>query len=436
MTTRALLTMLACTAALAVVAVGCGGDDDSSSSGDLITADGSSTVGPFATKAAEDWKASGGSEVTVGISGTGGGFERFCVGETDISNASRQIDEDEAAICEENGIEYVELRVATDALTNVVNLENDWASCLTVEQLNAIWKPKSTVTNWNQVDPSYPDQPLKLYGAGTDSGTFDYFTDVINGEEGASRTDFSATEDDNVTVQGVSGDKGALGYFGFSYFEENQDKLKALEVDAGCWMRCAERRGGAERYVHPPLAAALHVREAQLAHGQRVGLGLHDLHARQRGNDRNGSAVRPAQSGADRRAAAESRGRNRVDDHGRRHRRAAGGDRSPPQEDPLGRAGRLRGAVHRGGDLRAHDRRDRPVARPAGARLLPGGQSGRLLHRDDVGATLPRCAVRRAPARRRNADDLVLVGARRVPAGSRRGDLPERVREAARDRRS
>ena len=233
MTTRALLTVLACTAAFAVVAVGCGGDDDSSSSGDLITADGSSTVGPFATKAAEDWKAAGGSEVTVGISGTGGGFERFCVGETDISNASRQIDEDEAAICEENGVEYVELRVATDALTNVVNVENDWTSCLTVEQLNAIWKPKSTVTNWNQVDPSYPDVPMKLYGAGTDSGTFDYFTDVINGEEGASRTDFSATEDDNVTVQGVSGDKGALGYFGFSYFEENQDKLKALEVDAG-----------------------------------------------------------------------------------------------------------------------------------------------------------------------------------------------------------
>ena len=233
MTTRAVLTMFACTSILALVAVGCGGDDGSSSSGDVITADGSSTLGPFATKAAEDWKASGGSEVTVGISGTGGGFERFCVGETDISNASRQIDEDEIAICEENGIEYVELRVATDALTNVVNLENDWASCLTVEQLNAIWKPKSTVTNWNQVDPSYPDQPLKLYGAGTDSGTFDYFTDVINGEEGASRTDFSATEDDNVTVQGVSGDKGALGYFGFSYFEQNQDKLKALDVDAG-----------------------------------------------------------------------------------------------------------------------------------------------------------------------------------------------------------
>jgi phosphate transport system substrate-binding protein len=232
MTTRVLLTMLACIPPLALAA-GCGGGDDSSGSGDVITADGSSTVGPFTTKAAEDWKAAGGSDVTVGISGTGGGFERFCVGETDISNASRAIDDDEVAICEENGVEYVELRVATDALTNVVNLQNDWASCLTVEQLNAVWKPKSDVTNWNQIDPSYPDVPLKLYGAGTDSGTFDYFTDVINGEEGASRTDYSATEDDNVTVQGVSGDEGALGYFGFSYFEENQDKLKALEVDGG-----------------------------------------------------------------------------------------------------------------------------------------------------------------------------------------------------------
>jgi phosphate transport system substrate-binding protein len=233
MTTRALLTVLGCVAALALVATGCGGDDDSSSGGALITADGSSTVGPFTTKAAEDWKADGGGDVTVGISGTGGGFERFCAGETDISNASRAIDDEEAALCEENGVEYVELEVALDALTNVVNLENDWATCLTVEQLNAIWKPGSTVNNWNQVDSSFPDVPLKLYGAGTDSGTFDYFTGAINGEEGASRTDYSATEDDNVTVQGVTGDRGALGYFGFSYFEENQDKLKALEVDGG-----------------------------------------------------------------------------------------------------------------------------------------------------------------------------------------------------------
>jgi phosphate transport system substrate-binding protein len=228
MRTRRALSLLS-VAALAFVASSCGGSDG----GDVITADGSSTVGPFVTKAAEDFKDEGGVDVTVGISGTGGGFERFCAGETDLSNASRPIDEDEIALCEKNGVKYIEFRVATDALTNVVNIDNDWATCLTVEQLNAIWKPGSELDNWNQVDESFPDVPLKLYGAGTDSGTFDYFTDVINGEEGASRSDYSATEDDNVTVQGVAGDRGALGYFGFSYFEENQDTLKALEVDGG-----------------------------------------------------------------------------------------------------------------------------------------------------------------------------------------------------------
>ncbi len=231
MKTRLAITLLGSIATLALIAAGCGGGDSSS---DVITADGSSTVGPFTTRAAEDFRGDNPDvQITVGISGTGGGFERFCAGETDISNASREIKEEEAAICKENGVEYVELQVATDALTNVVNPENDWVTCLTVEQLNAIWKPGSEVSNWNQVDPSYPDVPLKLYGAGTDSGTFDYFTGAINGEEGASRSDFSATEDDNVTVQGVSGDKGALGYFGFSYFEQNQDKLQALEVDGG-----------------------------------------------------------------------------------------------------------------------------------------------------------------------------------------------------------
>jgi phosphate transport system substrate-binding protein len=230
MSSRALAGAIVSAAAVALVA-GCGGGDGSS--GGVITADGSSTVGPFTTKAAEDFRAQGGGDVTVGISGTGGGFERFCAGETDISNASRPIKDEEATICADNGVEYVELQVATDALTNVVNPANDWATCLTVEQLNAIWKPDSSVSNWNEVDPSYPDVPLKLYGAGTDSGTFDYFTEAINGEEGASRSDFSPTEDDNVTVQGVSGDRGALGYFGFSYFEENRDKLAALEVDGG-----------------------------------------------------------------------------------------------------------------------------------------------------------------------------------------------------------
>ena len=263
MTLRMHIALLVFLSTLALLVAGCGGGDSNSG---VITADGSSTVGPFTTKAAEDFKASGGADVTVGISGTGGGFERFCAGETDISNASRAIKDEEAATCAANGVEYVELQVATDALTNVVNSENDWASCLTVEQLNAIWKPGSKVSNWNQVDPSFPDVALKLYGAGTDSGTFDYFTGAINGEEGASRSDFSPTEDDNVTVQGVSGDKGALGYFGFSYYEENQDKLKALEVDggAGCVAPSVET---AQNGSYTPLARPLfmYVKTSSLA---------------------------------------------------------------------------------------------------------------------------------------------------------------------------
>ena len=258
MRTRLLITITGLVAALALVGAGCGSDDEEGGVGGVITADGSSTVGPFVTKAAEDFGDEAGVDVTVGISGTGGGFERFCAGETDLSNASRPIDEEEQALCEEAGVEYIEFRVATDALTNVVNTANDWATCLTVDQLNKIWEPGSEVENWNQIDPSFPDVALKLYGAGTDSGTFDYFTDVINGEEGASRTDFQATEDDNVTVQGVSGDRGALGYFGFSYFEENQDRLQALEVDggAGCVAPSAET---AQNDTYTPLSRPLFV---------------------------------------------------------------------------------------------------------------------------------------------------------------------------------
>jgi phosphate transport system substrate-binding protein len=226
-TTR--IAAFATAASLALLAAACGGGDG----GDAITADGSSTVGPFVTKAAEDFRAEQDIDVTVGISGTGGGFDRFCVGETDLSNASRPIDEDEQAICEENGIEYVEFQVATDALTNVVNKQNDWAMCLTVEQLKNIWQPGSKVSNWNQVDPTFPDVPLALFGPGTDSGTFDYFTGAIVGEEGSSRTNYQPSEDDNVIVQGVGGERGGLGYFGFSYFEQNQGTLKALEVDNG-----------------------------------------------------------------------------------------------------------------------------------------------------------------------------------------------------------
>ena len=237
---------------LLVTLAGCGGDgrdsDDaaggetttaptSESGGDLsgrIQADGSSTVGPYTTAAAEAFRGvEPGVQVTVGVSGTGGGFERFCRGETDLSNASRAIKDEEIAACKKEGIEYVEFQVANDALTVVANTENDWATCLTVEQLKKIWNTGSKVGNWNQVDASFPDQELKLFGPGTDSGTFDYFTDEINGEEGASRSDYGASEDDNVIVQGVTGEKGGLGYFGFSYFEENQDSLKALEIDAG-----------------------------------------------------------------------------------------------------------------------------------------------------------------------------------------------------------
>ncbi len=229
MTMRSFASVAA--AALAVVFLGaCGGGEGG---GAAITADGSSTVGPFVTKAAEDFKAEQDIDVTVGISGTGGGFERFCAGETDLSNASRPIDEEEQALCADAGVEYIEVRVATDALTNVVNIENDWATCLTVDQLRAIWQPDSKITSWSEVDPSFPDVELSLFGPGTDSGTFDYFTDVVNGDEGASRTDYSPSEDDNVIVQGVSGNRGGLGYFGFSYFEQNQSVLRALEVDGG-----------------------------------------------------------------------------------------------------------------------------------------------------------------------------------------------------------
>jgi phosphate transport system substrate-binding protein len=257
MTTRLITILGATLTVLVLAAVGCGsGGGDGG--GSVISADGSSTVGPFVTKAAEDFKTAEDVDVTVGISGTGGGFERFCAGETDLSNASRQIDDEEAALCAEAGVEFLEIRVATDALTNVVNSENDWATCLTVDQLNKIWEPGSKVTNWSQVDTSFPDVALKLYGAGTDSGTFDYFTDVINGEEGASRTDYQATEDDNVTVQGVAGDRGALGYFGFSYFEENQDRLKALDVDggSGCVAPSAET---AQDGSYTPLSRPLFV---------------------------------------------------------------------------------------------------------------------------------------------------------------------------------
>jgi len=230
--------ILAGTALAALALTGCSSNNDTASDGDKLSGEvkvnGSSTVAPLSEAAATFYKETQSDvNVSVGTSGTGGGFERFCKGETDISDASRPIKDSEIEACEAAGIQYKELIVANDALTVVVSKDNDWADCLTVDQLKAIWEPNSQITSWNQVDPSFPDEPLKLFGPGTDSGTFDYFTDEINGEEGASRTDYTASENDNVVVQGVAGTKGGLGYFGFTYFEENADKLKALKVDGG-----------------------------------------------------------------------------------------------------------------------------------------------------------------------------------------------------------
>ncbi|MEL6402340.1 MAG: PstS family phosphate ABC transporter substrate-binding protein [Cyanobacteria bacterium J06626_4] len=212
---------------------------DTESGSDLegtITVDGSSTVFPVSEAMAEEFQiANPGVRITVGASGTGGGFEKFCNGESQVSNASRGVKQEEIDNCAENGIEMIEVPVATDALTVVVNNENDWAACMTTDQLSSIWSPEAegTVTNWNQVDPSFPDAELLLYGPGTDSGTFDYFTEVVNGEEGASRGDYTSSEDDNVLVQGVEGDSNALAYFGFAYYFENQDRMQSVAIDDG-----------------------------------------------------------------------------------------------------------------------------------------------------------------------------------------------------------
>lgn len=200
----------------------------------MVVVDGSSTAYLLTAVAAEDFQAENpGIQVKVGTSGTGGGFDKFCRGETDANDASRQITEEEAAACAAAGISFVPLAVAIDALTVVVDAGNDWADCLTVDQLHAIWEPDSPITNWRQVDPAFPDVDLRLFGPGTDSGTFDTFTTAINGRRGASRTDFTPTEDDNVIVQGVSQTPGALGYFGYTYYQQNADRLRAVAIDGG-----------------------------------------------------------------------------------------------------------------------------------------------------------------------------------------------------------
>jgi phosphate transport system substrate-binding protein len=198
--------------------------------------DGSSTVEPFAALAAERFQGENprvAVVVSISPSRTGGGFERFCAGETDLSHASRPIEGEEEQACRARGIEYVEFRVANDAVTVVVNPENDWADCLTTGELKKLWEPDSKVDSWSQVRSSFPHEELELFGPGTDSGTFDFFTGEIVGEEGASRSDYTASDDDSDTVRGVAGARGGLGYFGLYYFNENQDRLKALEIDGG-----------------------------------------------------------------------------------------------------------------------------------------------------------------------------------------------------------
>lgn len=205
--------------------------------GPVVKIDGSSTVYPVTEAVAEEFQKAkkNAIKVTVGISGTGGGFKKFCRGETDISNASRPILKKEMDACKEAGIQYIELPIAYDALTVVINPKNTWAKTMTVAQLKAIWEPaaQGKVKSWKDVNPAWPDEPIKLYGAGADSGTFDYFTEAIVGKAKSSRGDYTASEDDNVLVQGVQRDKGALGYFGFAYYVENQKKLNAVAVDGG-----------------------------------------------------------------------------------------------------------------------------------------------------------------------------------------------------------
>lgn len=199
-----------------------------------VRIDGSSTVFPITEAVAEEFRNERSDiRVTVGVSGTGGGFKKFVLGETDINDASRPIKPSEIAKCKAKSIGFIELPVAYDGLSVVVHPENDWLDYITVEELRAVWKPESAVKTWKDVRASWPDRPIKLFGAGTDSGTFDYFTEVIVGKARACRSDYTASEDDNVIVTGISGNKDALGFFGFAYYKENKDRLKIAPIKNG-----------------------------------------------------------------------------------------------------------------------------------------------------------------------------------------------------------
>lgn len=223
------------TTAIALTLLACGNNKKEEGSS-AIAIDGSSTVYPVTEAMAEEFRTvEPNVNVTIGVSGTGGGFKKFGRGEVDIANASRPIKDDEKAIADENNITYVELEVAYDGLAVLIHPENDWVDCFTVAELKKIWEPEAqgTIMRWNQIRPEWPDEEIHLFGPGVASGTFDYFTEAIVGKSGSSRGDYTASEDDNVLVQGVSGDKYGLGFFGLAYYEENKDKLKMAAVDGG-----------------------------------------------------------------------------------------------------------------------------------------------------------------------------------------------------------
>ena len=245
----------------AFVFISCSSNNDSNSSSNLkgtVEVDGSSTVGPVSEAVAEEFKKlHPKTNVLVGVSGSGGGFKRFIIGETDISNASRAMKDSESKKASLNGIKYNELRVGMDGLSVMVNPENTFVNCLTTAELKLIWEPGSNVKNWNQVRSSYPDQKIRLYGPGTDSGTFDFFTLEINGKGGASRDDYTASEDDNILIQGIFGDNFSLGYFGYAYYAANKDKLKIIGIDSedgnGCIIPGAETIDSGEYPITRPL---------------------------------------------------------------------------------------------------------------------------------------------------------------------------------------
>ena len=377
---RKLLALAAC-GVLALGAAACGDDDSSSDSGggggsgggDLsgsIRIDGSSTVGPFAQAAAEGFQGENpGVKITVGTSGTGGGFEKFCAGETDISDASRPIDEEEEVpICKKNKVTYKEVQVANDGISIVTN-KGLQVDCMTVDQLKELWEQGSKVQDLSAIDPKLPDTQLSLFGPGTDSGTFEFFTEEVNGEEGNSRKDYQPSEDDNVLVQGVEGEDGGLGYFGFSYYEQNADNLGLVSVDAGERLRRAQQADDRQRRVQAPVAAAVHVPEREGAEEAR-GQGLHGLRGAELRGDLRGLGDRPHELAAGQQGH-ERPGRELGGSRKHSRRNEPRGAPQPPRGSPA-----LRGEAHQGSprgggrDLDPDHHRDRALAGAGDDRLL------------------------------------------------------------------